>query len=329
MLAACFCILGVFPLIAWRVVACPLRQDSIQATSKARDYSRERKLLESSTDRPELAKTATRLAASADPQAHEILGELLASVEFLARLDDLSDEQVNVRNLSAVLKALANHPSAATERISLKLAESEQFNALDERRGFLLPVAASVKPLSEKLVEFFRRANAEGYFSTSAPLLVKNGSPAALELFSNMIKDADVPAETRVDAIHDSVLPYRHLESVLRTCEQLLSADLEEAVAFGLIETVFDFQSKRWFGPASDAPVPQKWDSAADGALQLVVKLAEQAKRRDGLPSSIAMAVDRTVDTVQRILATRQQQRELKPQPCEDSHNSRGFIEQD
>src|SRR5262245_58991092 len=57
-----------------------------------------------------------------------------------------------------------------------------------------LQALASARPLREKDVAVFRRANAEGYFSPDAILLANNGSPRALDLLGTMLADRAVPA---------------------------------------------------------------------------------------------------------------------------------------
>jgi hypothetical protein len=40
-----------------------------------------------------------------------------------------------------------------------------------------------------------------------------------------------------------------------------------------LIETLFDYQSRRWFGPAMYPPVPPAWDAASTEALDFLMAL--------------------------------------------------------
>src|SRR2546430_16632737 len=62
----------------------------------------------------------------------------------------------------------------------LALAADPAFLADDDRRIYLLPALAAVRPMSQAAIAAFRQANAEGYYNLNVLLLAKNGS--ALEI---------------------------------------------------------------------------------------------------------------------------------------------------
>ena len=259
-------------------------------------------ILEHSTDRAALERAAITLASSNDPQSIAELGKLLRSPEFLARLDNLRSPADKTRSLSKVLLTIAKHPSAATEQLCLSLAADPVFLSDDDRRIYLLPALAAVKPMSEQTVNVMRRASQEGYFLAVAPLLTRNGSPQAISLFEEMIRDRGVPPARRIDALHTSILPWRTSPAVLDCAGRLLSDGLEDEVAAGLVESLFDDQSRRWFGTSRSAPVPPPWEDARRDALEKVLTLASAARGRQLSPELIS-AINRTVETIQRILA--------------------------
>jgi hypothetical protein len=260
-------------------------------------------VLASSRDRDALEKAAMALASSGDPRAVARLGEFLRQPAFLARLDDIGRPAEKTWHLQRVFMALAEHSSPATERLCLTLAGDPAFLADDDRRIYLLPALAAVAPMSENAIAVFRRAGQEGYYSTVAPLLVKNGSPRALALFEDMIRDRNVPGERRVDALHASILSRRTELAVLESVGHLMAAPLEGEVVTGLIESVFDYQSRRWFGPARSAPAPPPWEHASEAALRKVLALATNVKASHSLSPELLAAVKQTEDTVRRILA--------------------------
>ena len=261
-------------------------------------------ILETSRDKRALEAAAVALASSNDPQAVVRLGEFLRRAEFLARLDDLNDPAFKTWHLRRVFEALTAHPSDATERLCVMLVSDPAFLAVDDRRIHLLPALAAVRPMSDVTAKIFRSANADGYYSMNAPLLVKNSSPNALALFEEMIRDRAVPVERRNDALHVSILPWRTNIAVIESASRLLAASLESEVAAGVIESVFDDQSRHWFGLSRSAPIAPRWEDASRAALQRVLGLATQAKSRR-LSPELAAAVDRTVTVVQQILAVR------------------------
>ena len=259
-------------------------------------------VLQRSHDRGALVKAAIVLASSENPGDVAKLGEFLRQAGFLARLDDLGSAADRTRNLEKILAALAEHPSVAAERVCLALATDPVFLSNDDRRIYLLPALGAVRPMSEEGVAVFRRANQDGYDAATPPLLAKNGSPRALALFEEMILDRTASMVRRIDALHASIVPWRTNPEVLGSVERILAAPLEPEVASGAIESVFDDQSRRWFGVSRSAPKPPPWESAPKDALRKVLALADNARRRT-LGPELVEAIDRTVEAVKRIMA--------------------------
>jgi len=293
--------------VTWRRAAALLVAAGLSWTSPASADDRVQQtraahlsVLESSRDRKALEESARALASSRDPQSLRKLGEWLARPEFLARLDDLNDPAAKTLHLDRVLRALERRPAPATESLCLQLLRSAAFLAEPDRKIGLLRALAAVRPMSEATVEAFRQANTEGFGSLSFVLLVRNGSPNALALFEDMVRDRSRDPQSRVADIHASVLPRRTDPNVLRAIDRLLAAPgLEEPVAVGLIETVFDYQSRGWFGPMRDPPKPPSWKGVSPVVADLVAALAAKAKARPSLPSSLRAAIDATMAEVQ------------------------------
>ena len=262
-------------------------------------------VLNSSQDREALESAASMLAASNDPIFLEELGKFLQSGEGLARLDDLDDPSSRTYHLARVLETLERNPSPATAALCLRLLESPDFLADDDRKIFLLPALAAVRPMTEPAIEVFRITNAEGFYSLNVRLLVKNASPLALRLFEEMILDNETPPQRRVDGMHAGVLPMRTELAVLQSMSRLLGADLPRAVRLGAIETVFDYRSREWFGPARQPPAPPPWESASTEALRFLRELAKSVRQQSELPPALVEAVDATETSAGTILASR------------------------
>ncbi|PYS34084.1 MAG: hypothetical protein DMG14_30300 [Acidobacteria bacterium] len=260
-------------------------------------------VLRSSRDRNSLERAAVALANMADPAAVLQLGEFLRRSEFLARLDNVRSSDAKTLHLREVMAALAAHPIAAVGELCLTLSKDKNFLDDEDRMDSLLETLAAVKPMTEEAAEFFSRTNVDGYFAFNAPLLVKNGSPRALELFESMVRDRSVDVNRRIDSIHRVVLPYRTSLPVVNSAERLLSADLEDSVAAGLVETIFDYKPKQWFGPAVRSPRPPEWQSASPEALQTVVRLGEKVSGRRFVGPDLAGVIQRTILEVQKVLA--------------------------
>ncbi len=249
----------------------------------------------------DLAWSAIVVIAEGFTEGVAALGSHLATTEFLARLDAIDEPQRKTLNLTQVFAAMEVHPSDATRDLCIFVAASAEFNADPMRLNALLPALAAVRPMTEIAAGVFRRTNGEGYYSVNAPLLVRNGSPVALHLFEEMIRDRSVSPENRVDALHWSVLAYRTEYAVLAMCERLLDGTLEPEVEQGIIETLFDYQVKIWFGPVRVAPRPLPWDQASSDALRLASWLALGAMDRADLPLTTRTAVERAVEELEQI----------------------------
>lgn len=263
-------------------------------------------VLETSTDRDALRDAAVALARSDDPRASSLLAEYLRRQDFLSRLDDLTDPHLKTRRLKEVFDALADHPSPATESLCLALAVDETFLADPDRLSYLLVALAAVRPMSEHGAALFARSNGQGYLPFNMPLLVRNGSERALELFASMVQDTTVPARRRVDALHVAVVSHRTERHLLAVVAKVLDEDLDGAVAVGLIESLFDYRPREWYGTSGNPPEPPRWETASDGALKLLIDLAGEASNRR-LPAPLAERVATERDTIRRILHRRRQ----------------------
>lgn len=263
------------------------------------------RVLETSKDPDALEKAASGLAASRNAEQIQRLGDFLTDQGFLARLDDLESPEFKRIHLSRVLKAVTAHPIPEVTALCARLANDRTFLSDDDRMADLLPALAAVWPASPEGIAVFRQANAQGYFATDALLLARNGSPLAMQLFEEMMADRKVRAGRRIDLLHHAVVGHRTSEPMLASVERLLAAGLEPDVLAGVVESVFDYQDKQWFGPARDAPRPVPWDGASDQALNHVLRIATKVRTGIGLPPAVLLAVDRTVRQIEDILARR------------------------
>ena len=262
-------------------------------------------VLAESRDREALAASARALAASGQPEALEVLGRFLQEEVFLARLDPLEEPQQKLTNLRHVLAALQAHPNRSTGRLCETLAGSPGFMAEPDRKIFLLPALAEVRPMSEAAEAIFRRANAEGYWSSNGPLLMSNGSPRALSIFAEMVADAGVPEADRVDMIHWAVPAHRLHPGVAEMARGVLDRGLPPEVERALVETLFDYQGDEWFGVARNPPVPPPWAAGATGVRQHYLKLGEHLVKTRKPPPPLAKAIEATLHEIRAILATR------------------------
>ncbi len=259
--------------------------------------------LETSDDRDELGAAALELARSDHPEALRRLGELLRKPDFLAKLDDLDAPTEKTLRLRGVMAALAERPSPEVAALCLRLAHEPRFLEDDDRKVFLLEALAAVRPMSAETAEWLRKTNAEGWFAFNAPLLAENASPPALELFESMMVDRDVPAERRIDCLHEALVVRRTRLPILQTAQRILARELEPEISVGLIESLFDFQGRRWFG--LHHPQPPAWRSASSDVLRLALEIAQRVHGRAGISQSLRAAIESTASTLRALLAAR------------------------
>jgi hypothetical protein len=101
------------------------------------------------------------------------------------------------------------------------------------------------------------------------------------------------------------VVEHRTAEPMLASVERLLAAGLEPEVLAAVVESLFDYQGKAWFGPARDAPRPVPWDGGSDQALNHVLRIATKVRVAPGIPPALLATVDRTARQIEDILARR------------------------
>jgi hypothetical protein len=258
-------------------------------------------LAQMASDPDLLEHSAIALASSKDATALARLQVMLASREFLARLDNLADPQQQTYRLRHVMQALEANPVPAVEELCVALADTEEFTAVSIRVNYLLAALAAVRPTSAKAAAVFRRTNHEGFFSINAPLLVANGSPLALEVFEAMIADRLVPAEERIAALRRSLVPHRTDLAVLSSAKRLVDSKLERDVTIAIVESVFDYQPQQWFGRQGMPPTPPAWDAASPDALRYVIEFGRGIERRRDLPASLRRVVRSTLVLLNRI----------------------------
>jgi hypothetical protein len=240
------------------------------------ELDRHMHILNESRDRDALVRSATRLAASEDSSALFAVAGPLSQREFLARLDDTSDPVSDMDNLIVVFRTLAEHPTPATGRVCELLYAESEFHENPSRINLLLVALAAVRPTSTEGAEVLRTSNREGYAGVNGPLLIQNESPLALQVFEELIAEDWLDVDMKVDLLHRSVLPKRTSLPVVEICAHLLDRGLPAEVKDGIIETLFDYQSKRWFGPALSPPTPPAWELATTEALDLLIALASR-----------------------------------------------------
>ncbi len=230
-------------------------------------------ILSQSREPDRIAASAVALAGTEDRDAVMALGRFLGRAEFLDRLDP---PEGPMTHLTAVFRALAEHPTEATGRLCESLYAEPELVAVPARINLLLGALAAVRPVTPAAVEIFRATSAAGFAEVNAPLLLENESVPALQVFGEIVAGDWVEPYVKVDLVHRAVLPRRTKLPVVQICARLLQFELPPEVRAAIIETLYDYQSRPWFGPAMHPPKPPPWNTASSEALNLLIALAER-----------------------------------------------------
>ncbi|MBI2690108.1 MAG: hypothetical protein HYX27_27700 [Acidobacteria bacterium] len=233
-------------------------------------------VLNDGRDAEPLAVSAVALAESETRDAILTLARALRVPGFLARLEGSDGETTNdATNLADVFIALTEHPTDASGRLCELIYSEESFRELPARINPLLRALGAVKPVTPRAAEIFRETSAAGFAQVNGPILIGNGEPVALAIFAEIISGDWVESYVKVDILHRSILAVRDRVPIIQMCDRLLRSNLDEEVCAGIAETLYDYRSKDWFGPAMYAPKPPDWNQAPDAALEALLRLGE------------------------------------------------------
>jgi hypothetical protein len=195
------------------------------------------------------------------------------------------------------MAALAERPTPPVVELCLALADDPVFVAEGDRKRFVLDLLGAVRPMNEPTVAIFQKANGQGYFARNARLLAANGSPRALALFESMMLDTNVPAENRIESLHNGIVPRRTQLTFLRSADRILAATSEPSIAIGVIESVFDYRQE-WFGIESGISRPAGWQTASAESAKAALSLASKALARRDLAPALRASVTRARATL-------------------------------
>ncbi|MBM3786072.1 MAG: hypothetical protein FJW30_17060 [Acidobacteria bacterium] len=266
------------------------------------EIAMEVEVLQSSPLRERIAGAACRIAADGTAGALGSLARQLRSREFLGRLDAIDDPREAVNNIRRIFGEFERNPSETSARVCVILGNDPEFTSLPVRLNFLLPALAAVRPMSDAAAAIFRRTNAEGYYALNAPLLTRNGSAAALGVFEELISSERIDDADKVYLLHHSIVPVRTGLPILELCVRLVNGPLSGLTA-AVVESVFDYQERPWYGNALRPPRQPSWDAASVEALHYARRWANELLAGGTLPANLSDAVRNSETLIARAIA--------------------------
>ena len=266
------------------------------AVLQASDLAKQRSVLDRDRDPARLEAASISIAASGDSAALADLAKHLGSRAFLHRLDPARGSVPEVVHLGEVFRSLTLHPSLATASLCIALAANSEFTAVPARLNFLLNALAAVRPMEEPAAKIFRTASRSGFLEVNGPLLAGNASPRALGVLSELFRDESLDVAQRVSIAHWGLLPNRTNPDVVAMCARLLSAGgISHEVELAILESLYDYRARQWFGLAAGQPTPPPWSAASPAARDALKSLAAERLSRSDLPPALRAAIQNTL----------------------------------
>jgi hypothetical protein len=257
-------------------------------------------VLRTSHDREAVGAAAVRVAKNGSAAAIGHLAAMLASEDFLRRLDDVDAPQLATVHVRQVFSILAEHPSAATEKLCLRVALSEPFMADEARVLAMLRALAAVRPMSAAGEAAFRKQNAEGYAASNAVWLAANGSPRAVGLLEATLADGSMSIADRIDIVRHAIVPYRVRRSVIELAERLVERSVDPTLVVALAESLYDYRPDEWYGKQRNPPKAPDWKTAKPEAARAAVLLGRRLLSRTDLPVRLQKSIRTFVDHMRR-----------------------------
>lgn len=276
---------------------------ALQSTSTSKQTA----ALATQRDPTRLEAAAVAVASSNDAGAIGKLAAQLGTRSFLRRLDPpgkgrakaadtASDGSGGMDWLEHVFHALGEHPSAATEALCVGLAHDKEFVSVPARLNLLLNSLAAVQPTSQEAAAIFQETSHSGFLAVNGPLLARKADPPALAVLEQLMTDESLDAQERVDVAHRSFLPFRTNPAVVAMAARASSsATTALPVRTAIIESLFDYQPKPWFGVAMNQPVPPPWSTAIEATRKALRALGEQLLGRTDVAPTLRTAIQNTL----------------------------------
>lgn len=232
---------------------------------------------------PEPLTKALAAAEADDATKLKALGTSLRSAEFLKLLG--TDAEAARCVVKPILERLVRNPNARarTEFLSLLTAKAwqEQPDEVDgaELNQALLWATAKLSRPPAQLVSFWK-AHAkpdDGWVNVTTMVLIENGSPAALKLFSQLVAGNTHDVDTRIGWFHSAYAPHRTEPAVMAMATKLLAGKLPKYLREAIIDASMGPSQVRSTCPENVPPV-DGYNAAARKGLRKLIAAANKSE---------------------------------------------------
>jgi len=236
---------------------------------------------------------AESLAAGQDAANHWELGCLLASEDYLYRLDSPKEYSAPPRllRLARVLRALMDNPAPSAGQLLVWLTRQAGFLDRSQRRLLLIQALAAVRPAPADAASFWdRNSQADSpYLTVTIGALADNGTPNALRLLETKMADPEIESDLKISWMRRPILVHRNEAPVLDSCGRMLVGLMSQELRPPLVGALFDYQSD-WY--RSNPPVPPVSSAMDPQARKLSRGIAQYALQNIPLDSVLKAKVE-------------------------------------
>jgi hypothetical protein len=233
---------------------------------------------------------ALSLAASALVSDHRSLAELLASEEFLYRLDSPEEYLAPPRRLrlARVMRTLMDNPAPSACQILEALTKEGGFLEMEQREFLLIQALVVIRPASPTAVLFWDRNSQSDspYLTVTIFALADNGTPPALQLLETKMADAEIESDLKISWMRRPILIHRNEAPMLESCGRILQGPMSPELRPFLVEALFDYQSEWYRTKPPLPPPPARMDARARERLRVIGEHALQYVSLDELQRS-------------------------------------------
>jgi hypothetical protein len=254
-------------------------------------------VLEHSTDRQLLMKTATEFALSPHPADHNVLLRSLESESFLSRLDSAEDYLAPPKQLrlARIMMSLMKNPAPSSKEVLVSLTQEARFVSFEPRQELLIRALVSVRPAPLDAARFWNEHSQpeSPYLHLTIFMLADNGSPNALILLERKMADPNLEADDKISWMRDPILRHRNEVPMLETCARMLGGSLPADLRPRLVEALCDYRIE-WY-LSCEPPVPPPRHAMSEQARALLGAICNRALKDIPLEPQVEVAVETTL----------------------------------
>ena len=264
----------------------------------------QKKILRTSKVPTEVKRAAVDVAKSDSADDLAMLGGLLASAEFLKRIDTDEDYKGAYTNLRVgqVVNTLAENRKPPAEKAVMSLMDAGDYQANFQRIQILIHALAAIQPSPASVIIYWDKMSAAGSLVTFDVIqaLVENESAPAMGLFEKKLADPKHETSDKAAWMRQIVLPKRNDEPLLNACERVLKGtSAGPEVQVYIVEGLFDYKPDNWYRGCEPVKPPVR-SLASRPAKDAMIRIGEYALASVKLAGDLRVKVEAALREVRK-----------------------------